>query len=446
MLPARRVLSLLALALWTAAPASAQTPLAFDQAVARALERSPSIRAARARTEQAAAGVSAARAAWFPRVTFAETAHRGNQPVFVFSALLSSRRFGSANLAVDALNHPGALTFYQRTLGLEQVLFDGGRTLVAGRTARLRQDSADLALRQEAADLVVALAGHYGRALAADAQQRAAAAAVTAASEDLLRAERQRDAGRATDADVLAMSAHLADVRQREIQAAGEAAAARAQTNGLIGAPATAAFAAIEPTLRPVRDVELAALVAEAESARAEVERALAGERLAEQAASSARAEWWPRVLGRVAVESNGLSYGERATGWAAGVDLQWSLSLGGAELARTRAAAADLSEARARVDEARSAAAADVVAARERQRSARARLEVGRAAVDQARESERIFRDRYQAGLASVNDLLRASSLVLEAETARIGALVDAFVADVQLDRATGRDPFENR
>ena len=103
-------------------------------------------------------------------------------------------------------------------------------------------------------------------------------------------------------------------------------------------------------------------------------------------------------------------------------------------------------SEARAAVDAARASANADVVVARERQRSARARLDVGRAAVSQARESERIIRDRYDVGLAAVNDVLRASSLVLEAETARIGAVVDALVADAQFDRATGRDPLVSR
>ncbi len=85
-------------------------------------------------------------------------------------------------------------------------------------------------------------------------------------------------------------------------------------------------------------------------------------------------------------------------------------------------------------------------LAARERQQSARARLEVGRAALLQARESERIVRDRYNVGLASVNEVLRASALVLEAEAGRTDALVDAVAATAQLTRATGRNPFLRR
>jgi len=60
-------------------------------------------------------------------VSFVESWQRGNQPVFVFSSLLSARQFGAANFAVDALNYPDANGFFHASLGVEQLLFDGGR-------------------------------------------------------------------------------------------------------------------------------------------------------------------------------------------------------------------------------------------------------------------------------------------------------------------------------
>jgi outer membrane protein TolC len=53
-----------------------------------------------------------------------------------------------------------------------------------------------------------------------------------------------------------------------------------------------------------------------------------------------------------------------------------------------------------------------------------------------------RITRDRFDAGLASVNDVLRASSALLDAEAERASAIVDAMVAGARLGRATGRQP----
>jgi outer membrane protein TolC len=81
-------------------------------------------------------------------------------------------------------------------------------------------------------------------------------------------------------------------------------------------------------------------------------------------------------------------------------------------------------------------------VTALRRLESACARETVAGAAVEQARESQRIIRDRFEAGVAPVNDVLRASTSVLEAEANRIAALVDAIVANAMLRRALGRTP----
>jgi outer membrane protein TolC len=61
---------------------------------------------------------------------------------------------------------------------------------------------------------------------------------------------------------------------------------------------------------------------------------------------------------------------------------------------------------------------------------------------VAQAREGQRITRDRFDAGLAGVTDVLRASSAVVDAEAQRTAAAVDAVVAEAMLRRAVGRQP----
>jgi outer membrane protein TolC len=66
----------------------------------------------------------------------------------------------------------------------------------------------------------------------------------------------------------------------------------------------------------------------------------------------------------------------------------------------------------------------------------------VGRAAVEQARESQRIIRDRFDAGLAPVNDVLRASTAVIDADARRVAAVIDAMVATAMLNQALGRAP----
>ena len=71
---------------------------------------------------------------------------------------------------------------------------------------------------------------------------------------------------------------------------------------------------------------------------------------------------------------------------------------------------------------------------------TARAREEAGRAALTQARESQRIIRDRYEGGLATVTDVLRAAEAALEAESRATTAEMDVILQTVALDRALGR------
>jgi outer membrane protein TolC len=81
-----------------------------------------------------------------------------------------------------------------------------------------------------------------------------------------------------------------------------------------------------------------------------------------------------------------------------------------------------------------------DVRAALAQLAAARARDEAGRAALMQARESQRIIRDRYESGLATVTDVLRAAEATLDTESRATAAEMDVILQTVALDRALGR------
>ena len=119
---------------------------------------------------------------------------------------------------------------------------------------------------------------------------------------------------------------------------------------------------------------------------------------------------------------------------------MRWNLSLGGAERAQLQAATNARMRASVEAEAARAAVEVEVMTAFRRLQSANARRAAGRAAVEQARESQRIVRDRFDAGLAGVTDVLRASSAVVDAESRRISAAVDAVVSEAMLRRALGR------
>ena len=124
----------------SAGQAAAQTPLTLDDAVGRALKQNPATRGAEAARREASERARQARAGWLPRLDLTETWQRGNQPVFVFGSILAQRSFTEANFAVDALNHPDPVSNFRTGISVEQLVFDGVRTLSATRSAAIGQD------------------------------------------------------------------------------------------------------------------------------------------------------------------------------------------------------------------------------------------------------------------------------------------------------------------
>lgn len=432
-------LSLLVVAGLVVSPARAQTRLTLADAMARARAESPAARAAASAAREAAWRVPQARAGYLPRVDLLETWQRGNHPVFVFSSRLAQRRFGLADFAVDALNRPDPVDNLRTALTVEQTIWDGGLTRLEVERARLGREAAAAGRDRAGQDLALAAAEAYTRVLAADAALGAARAAVEAAEADLARARHRRDAGLATEADVLAVEVHLAEMREGAIRAQADAEIARASLNAAIGAPLDAAFE-LDAAVPPETPLDLLALESEAIQARPEARQAALGVSLAANARRAARAAFLPQVGVQGVWEANGASPGGQVASWALGAQVRLNLFRGLADQARlAEAAEAEVREVAER-ERLEAAIRVEVRAAAARLQAARARAEVARTALAQARESQRIIRDRYESGLSTVTDLLRAAQAVLQAQALAERARVDVILQNVAVDRAVGR------
>lgn len=432
------------LAVWLGAaiPATAQTALPLSRVIDDAITQNPSLAVTRAAARQADAERRTVRSEWMPRIAFTEAWQRSTQPVAGFGSLLNARRFTVADFAIDRLNRPGDVDAFVRRVGVSQVLFDAGHTTAALRTARHRTSAAEARTRAAITALAVSVTEAYGRVVIAQSAVESAKAAVTWATEDLARATARRDAGTATDADVLAMSVHAADMRQRQLQAESDLIVARATVNHLAGAAVDRAFSAVLPPTDSTVG-ELPALLAVARAERPEIVEAALAMAMAETGIRDARGSWLPTVAAGANYEWNGTSFRTRESAWTVGAELRWSISLGGGESARIAAARAALDGATAAKAAAEQAVDLDVLTARQRWLTARARVEIGRLSVTDADESLRITRERYAAGLATVRDVLGATATSLAAITARTAHDVDIVIAWAALQRAIGRTAF---
>ncbi len=419
--------------------ARAQEALPLTSAVTAAVTANPDIAVARAAVQEAEERITQARAGFFPKIDFTQSWQRGDQPVFVFGSLLAQRQFAAADFALQQLNHPEPITNARSAFSLEYALFDGGRTRAAARVAALETDIARAAERQTRNDLALEATRAYGRTVRARADRLAREAAVEGAEEDARIAEARRDAGTASEADLLAMLAHLAEMRAASIDAAAEERLARADLNRLMNRPLDAEMEVEPGAVAPSSAGEPAGLTERALDRRPEVQQAALRVDLANAMRTRSRDALLPEVAVQGGYEWNNGERGGPASAWVTGAMIRLNLFSGGASLAKVREAARAADRARAEQERTAAAIHMEVLTSVEQLAAARARESVGRAAVMQARESQRIVRDRFEAGLASTSDVIRVATALLDAEARRVRAVVDVMVGEAALRRAVG-------
>jgi len=381
-----------------------------------------------------------ARGGYFPRVDVSESWQRGNHPVFVFSSLLAQRQFSAADFALDALNHPAATDNFRTSFSVEQLLFDRG-TAAQVRTATIAREMAATQGELVSQDLASTVTDAFGQVLIAAATVRSAAAAVETVRADRELASNRRDAGRATDADVLQLEVHLSHTLEQRVQAVSDERIARARLNQLIGEPLTAMFSLDPAPVVTALDITNAAGLEEnAVKNRPEVALARQTEALAAASVRAAKASFLPQVSAQGGWELNGETWNSRSSSWTVGAIGRINLFRGLADKARL--AETREQETRRRIERSKTETLVrlDVQIATARLEAARASEAVGRAAADAARASHHIIRDRYESGLADAATLLRAIESVQQADTQQITAFVNVITAAAALQRATGR------
>src|SRR5579871_6633646 len=117
-----------------------QDALSLRDAARIALAENKAITSSDAAKDAAGARITQAKSGWLPRVDYSESFARSDNPVFVFSSLLTQHQFGEQNFLVGPLNRPDFLNNFQSLITADQPIYDGGKTSRAVRSAELAQD------------------------------------------------------------------------------------------------------------------------------------------------------------------------------------------------------------------------------------------------------------------------------------------------------------------
>jgi outer membrane protein TolC len=413
----------------------------LSEVVARALEHNPDLAVEEPGQQAARLEFKAARAGYLPRLDFEQSYLAGNNPVFVFGTLLTQRRFTAANFELSALNSPDPVDNLQTRATVQQTIWDFGRTAKQRESANLGVEMADLSYEAHKRRVLLDVFNSYYATSLAGAALETARLALRSAEAIERQAKERVDSGLAVEADLLRSRVYLSSAKQQEIQVQGQLENAKALLNRLMGAPLDNAIgetASLVPTNIVLPDER--ALLTEQKQRRPDYQNLLTELRAAEAAVSSRKKEFLPVISGYGTWEMDNPSLSEYGgNNWSAGVTLNWNLFAGGGDAARRDAAAQRVEQKRRQITAMESAMALEVRSALIQYKAAEQQVIAAQAAEAQSEEGLRILKNRYDAGLATMTDLLSAETARSSARTNLAEAIYRHRLSYAQLEYAAG-------
>jgi outer membrane protein TolC len=426
------------LCLWGMA-AAAQDSLTLRQAINRALGESPEAAIARAGSQEAKSGATLARTALLPQLGFTEDISRGDDPVYAFGYKLRQNRFTQADFSLSALNQPQPIGNFSTRFSGSWMAFDSFKTQKQIHRADLFKESAASSAKATDQQIVFRVVGAYQSVLyaqraidVAQHEQQTAAALLTSVDDHV-------KAGLAVESDRMSAQVNVAARKQELIAAQGDLELAWAQLREAMGVPdlKTSDLRPIEAHTFPQLPIEQE--VATALKARPDL--TAMGQAQAGQASAvgAAKSDFGPRVstYGNWEEDRGSLS-SSGGNNWVAGVQISLDiLPLG------KRAQLAKENAAKQRIDAQLAAyqqhVRLQVSQAHIHRQTATLSIETARAAMDQSAESLRILKNRYDAGLATITDLLRAEDAERQSQNNYWHAVYGNTMAYTELLYATG-------
>jgi outer membrane protein len=418
--------------------------LSLEDAVGRALEVNPSLRAQRAMADAAAQMPLQASPAFLPSVTLGLQGMRTTDPVAVFGLKLRQEGFAMEDLALDALNRPDAYAGYNASATVQMPLLVP-EALYGFAAARKAAEAEKAGARRAAGATRFFTIQAYTGALLAARQVEALDTALAAVRAHVTQAEAMRDQGLVTGLD-----ARMANLKASEIEV--QRLAAQAQAENALSALRTvlALPDSVEVILTDgIADVGSPSACAAEESGgpecswenRGDLQAYTAGAEAASHGVKKAWASQLPSLaaFGSVGHYAKDAPFGEGSGDWTMGIGLSWNPFQGLSGVGAVRAARADERAVQAQREAAFRQAELEVLQARRMLEAAEERARVAGAAAREAQVTLEQARLRYRTGTAPITELLDVQAAATNATLSELAARRDLLVAHAALDLAYG-------
>jgi outer membrane protein len=433
--------AILLAALAVSYPLAAQQPgFTLQQAVVAALEHNPAQKLAAAGVQSAEAGFRLSHVPLLPQLSFSENVTRGDDPVYAFGTKLRQQVFSASDFSLNSLNHPPAISNFATNVTGRWTAFDSFRTRFQIRRAAFLKQSAEVSASRTSQEVIFNTVKAYEAVLIASRKMEVAGHAVDTA-QALYDLSRQRvQAGLVVESDSLSAQVNLAQRQQELIAAQGNRQTAWAELEAAVGTslpfgpeslqqlgehafPTSPLDTEVGVALQSRPDLKSLALQTSAQKA----------------AVQTAKSGFGPRVDAFGTWQTDRHSFaGEGGANWMAGAELRVDL-LPIQQRYQLQQEKANLLRNEANEESARDTIRVEVSRAYFGHQSAEKMLDVARSSMAQAAESLRILRNRYDAGLVTVTEVLRAEDADRQSQIGYWEAVYQNAVSYAALRLATG-------
>jgi outer membrane protein len=431
-------LSLAALALAASISAQDSARLTLESAVRGALAHYPSVAAARAGRQRAAAELDEATALRMPRLSLEGSATRYQEPMLVYPL----HGLPAAAPAPGASGPAFDRTLIQGSAFLSWTLADFGARAARSRAAREIHEAAGAALGAAEADLIRSTAAAYFALLGARATLAAHDLRLRALHAEAERVGRLLAEGKAARVEQLRVEAARSRALADRVGAAGRLEVAERDLEQLTGtslAGVALAQVAARADAPAYADTSRTALLARALEANRELAEAGRRSAAARELSAAARATRFPELRLSTGIVDHGRGRGDFQAEWQAGLGISWALWTGGSRSGLIRRAEAEQRLASERQRLASYAIASGLDRALASLRESEERLVALRSATRQSEEVAHIERTALDIGSGTQTDYLEAEAVLLGSRANLIEATHAALLARVDLARITG-------
>jgi outer membrane protein len=436
----RRVFALLAAAIAFSASAEAATmKLSLDDALKMAHERNSSIKAARARIDQADARIVQSRQAYLPKVQFSETyVHTTDPGANLVFKLQQEIANPATDFAPNALNHPPAISDFQTTIGVVQPLINVDAMI--GRSVAKSAKNAQVFMADRAVETIdLNIKKAYYGLIMARKNVAAIEQSIVIIHGYSTEADKAYRAGILTKSDKLSTQVRLAELREQKLMMQAEMKNAEDALRMMLNLDRADS---IVPTGDLVVDGSAPAKASPAvTSGRSDLKALEAYQEVTGYQHDMAKAQYLPR-LNAFAQQNwhDSALFGTEGSSWTVGLNMQWNLFDGMATSGKVQEAKAQQLEARYNYEAAREQGAMEVNKARRAMMTAKERIDVSRQSLDEARVSLDFIGEQFRTGMAMSFELLMREQAFTYAKMRINQAKYDYCVAKSELEYFGGR------